>query len=261
MASLPPENPPGPVRLQKVLAERGVASRREADALIAAGEVKVNGVIAVPGQKIDPSRDRIVVRRKGLPLAAAPEALTLVMNKPRGVLCSHHDPHHTQTIYDLLPSRLRSRRFLCAGRLDKESEGLLILTTSGDLAHRLMHPSHRITKRYQVKVNKPFDPALVPALLAGREVEGEFLKAEKVIPATRGPDAPHRLEIHLHHGKKREIRRLLESFGYFVKRLRRVQIGGFLLRNLPPGAVRPLTSAELARILTPAPAAPRPREG
>lgn len=234
------------VRLQKVLAERGVASRREADKLISDGFVKVNGRIAEPGTRVVPGKDMIVVRGKGLPPITAQDAITLMLHKPKGLICSHGDPFHSETIYDLLPKRLQKRRLICAGRLDKNSEGLVLLTSDGDLANRIMHPSHDVVKRYRVQLNRPFPADQIPLLLEGKVVEGEHLKAERVIPAKQGKNPETRLEVHLVHGKKREIRKLFEAFGYYVKKLKRFQIGRLVLRNLPPGNYRPLAEKEIA---------------
>lgn len=233
------------IRLQKVLADRGLCSRREADTWIEDGKVKVNGIVAIPGTKVDPEQDQIVVRGKGLPKGVVTEELHLLLNKPKGLICSHRDPHHLQTIYDLLPKRLQKKRLLCAGRLDKNSEGLVILTSSGELANRIMHPTNGVTKRYRVTLNRPLEESIVPQLLRGKQVDGEWLKAERIVPARRKKWPTDAIEVHLLHGKKREIRRLFEAFGFFVKRLQRFQMGNLVLRRLPPGTYRPLTSAEI----------------
>jgi 23S rRNA pseudouridine2605 synthase len=243
------KNSPTGIRLQKVLAERGLCSRREADLWIQEGSVKVNGRVAEPGTRVDPDKDQIVVKGKGLPPKVHLEPITLVVNKPKGLICSHRDPHHIQTIYDLIPRRLQNRRFICAGRLDKNSEGLVILTTQGSLANKIMHPSNEVIKRYRVQLNRPFPPGKIPLLLEGKEVEGELLKAEKVITSKRGKDADTRLEVHLNHGKKREIRKLFEAFGFYVKKLKRFQIGKLVLRGIPPGGIRPLTQHEIESLL------------
>lgn len=221
------------VRLQKFISTAGICSRRAAETLIENGQVSVNGKTAEIGQSILPGRDRIVVQGQLVqPQTALP--MTLAMHKPKGYICSHTDPHHTRTIYDLLPPQLADRRFLCAGRLDLESEGLLILTTDGNLANKLMHPTSRVVKRYTVTLNRPFPLAKVPILLRGVMFEGEELKAEKAFPVRTGRgDEFLDWEVHLHHGKKREIRRLFETLGYRVKRLKRFQIGSFSLRRIP----------------------------
>ncbi len=235
------------IRLQKYLADRGLASRRAAEAWIADGQVSVNGVPARLGQSVNPQTDVITIRGRPVPPDATPR-LTLVMNKPRGFLCTNHDPLHADndTVFALLPRQYRKFRLFCAGRLDKDSEGLLLLSNDGELVQQLTHPSGGIIKRYQVTVHRDFNPALIPKLMHGVVSEGEHLRAVKVILARSGPKSARRMEIHLDQGHKREIRRLLEMFGYFVERLRRVQIGKFVLRQLAPGQVRPLTAKEKA---------------
>jgi 23S rRNA pseudouridine2605 synthase len=244
-----PDEPASP-RLQKYLADRGIASRRAAEAWIADGQVRVNGVTAHLGQRVNPHADVITVRGKPLPPDASPR-VTLVMNKPRRVVCTNRDPLHPadDTVFALLPRQYHKLRLYCAGRLDKDSEGLLLLTNDGELSQRLTHPSGGVVKRYHVTVHRDFNPALIPRLLHGIMSEGEHLRALKVIPAQRGPNPARRLEIHLDQGHKREIRRLLEAFGYYVDRLRRFQIGSFVLRQLAPGQVRLVTPKEKALLL------------
>src|SRR5258708_22344305 len=144
-----------PVGIKNLIAEAGICSRRAAEALIVAGEVYVNGVKATLGQKVEPGTDKVSVRGKPLRSQAQPK-LALVMHKPRGVVCSNSDPHATQTIFDLLPREWAKLRLFCAGRLDKDSEGLVILTTDSDLAHKLMHTSNLVLHRYYVSLKEPF---------------------------------------------------------------------------------------------------------
>ncbi len=233
------------IRLQKFLSAAGVCSRRAAEELIVSGEVTVNGRPAELGQRVDPARDRVAVG--GRKVSAVPSSqVTLAMNKPKGFLCSHRDPHHDRTVFDLLPRELEDRRFLIAGRLDLDSEGLLILTTDGDLANRLMHPSSGIVKRYYVTLNRPFPIKMVRLLIKGVQADGERLKAEKAIPlkAPRAEDSAD-WEVHLQHGRKREIRRLFEALGYRVKRLKRFQIGNLTVRRIPSGKVKILSDRDL----------------
>lgn len=225
------------IRIQKFLADQGVCSRREAETWIRAGEVTVNGKPATLGQKIDPRSDRVAVGGQGVSWRR-PDPVTLAMHKPRGVICSNRDPHHSRTIFDLVPPPWNRMRLFCAGRLDKDSEGLLILTSEGDLSQRLTHPAHQVIKRYLVTLTRPFDQQHGPMLLRGLMVEGELLKAEKVVPVKKGRLAPDTLEVHLGHGRKREIRRMLEFLGYRIDRLCRFQIGNLTLRGLGPGRVR-----------------------
>jgi 23S rRNA pseudouridine2605 synthase len=247
-----------PLRLQKYLAEAGVCSRRAAEALIAQGEVWVNGSVASLGQKITPGSDKVTVSGKPVRTTAQPR-LTLAMHKPRGLVCSNDDPHHAETIFTVLPREFARHRFFCAGRLDKESEGLVILTTDGDLAHRLMHPSNVVVKRYYVLLKQPFPRTRIPLLLKGIVMEGERLKVERAnLVGDGGPVAEStQLDVHMHHGKKREIRQLFTTLGYDVKRLKRYQIGSFPLRGIPLRAVKLLSTKEID-LLFRVPAAPRP---
>jgi len=235
-----------PVRLQKFLAEAGICSRRAAEAMIAQGEVWVNGAPATLGQKVTPGVDRVTTNGKQVRTTAQPR-LTLAVNKPRGLVCSNDDPHNADTIFDILPREFAKLRFFCAGRLDKDSEGLVIITTDGDLANRLMHPSNIVVKRYHVVLKQPFSRTRVPQLIKGIVYEGERLKVERA--ALVNPSADHTatdLDVHMHHGKKREIRLLFSVLGYDVKRLRRYQIGAFRLKGIPLRAAKLLSTKDIS---------------
>ena len=232
------------VRIQKYLSEAGVCSRREAERLVAEGRVTVNGVAAKVGHPVRPGEDVVKVGRKVV--GAPARKIVLLMNKPRGYLCTNKDEFGGQTVFELVPPPWDKLRLFCVGRLDKDSEGLLLLTNDGELANRIMHPSGGILKRYEVQVNRPFDRDLIPRLLKGVKDEEDFLRFRKVLPSEESPD---RLEIHLDQGRKREIRRLLEIFGFHVKRLRRFQVGGLVLRRMPEGDCRLLSQKEVAMIL------------
>ena len=236
---------PEPIRLQKYLADAGICSRRAAEALIAQGQVWVNGKAATLGQKVVPGVDRITTGGKSVRSTAQPR-ITLAMHKPRGLVCSNDDPHNPETIFTVLPREFAKYRFFCAGRLDKDSEGLVILTTDGDLAHRLMHPSNLVVKRYHVILEKPFPAKRLSLLVKGLVVEGERLKVERaaLINPGLGNDSTN-LDVHMHHGKKREIRLLFTKLGYEVKRLRRYQIGGLRLKGIPLRAMKKLSSGEI----------------
>ena len=224
-------------RIQKIIAQAGICSRREAERLIEEGKVRVNGKIAQLGDKATPDAAIFVENKPILNKSEPP--VTLLMNKPKGYLCTNADPFSEKTVFQLLQPEFQRLRLFCAGRLDKDSEGLLILTNDGSLANRISHPSTEVTKRYRVVLHRDFDKADIPKLLNGIEYEGDFLKAEKILPA---PDvnegAARRLEVHMHHGKKREIRRLFEAHRYFVKKLVRVQIGRLALKNIPKGGIK-----------------------
>ena len=218
-----------PQRIQKLIANAGICSRREAERIIENGNVRVNGKVAQLGDKAT-LEDAIFVNNKPI-LRKEERSITLIMNKPKGLLCTNSDPHADRTVFDLLSPDLQRQRLFCAGRLDKDSEGLLVITNDGDLAHRLTHPSNQVVKRYRVVLHRDFNKADTEKLLVGIEYEGDFLKAEKVIPAPQaGEGYQRRLEVHLHHGKKREVRRLFEANRYFVKKLVRHQIGSIVLK-------------------------------
>lgn len=234
------------VRLQKFMADQGIASRRASEELIRAGRVTVNGKVAEIGCKVEPGRDKVAVDGN----VTQPQKLKSVVvavNKPKGYLCSNSDPHHERTVFSLLPPGLAEQRLFCAGRLDKESEGLLILTNDGAIAHQLTHPTHQVIKRYRVTIDREFDPKHIRNLLEGITWEGERLKVEKVVPKKLGGEIRH-LEVHMGHGKKREIRRLFIALGYEVTRLQRFQIGSLQLRGIGPGKSKRLSKEQIAQL-------------
>ena len=237
-----------PVRIQKIIADRGLASRREAESWIEECRVTVNGEIATLGDKCLPGSDEIAI--DGRPLSRkAPPKVVIAMNKPKGFVCTNDDPHATRTVFDLLPPELRGIRLFCVGRLDKDSEGLLLLTNDGNLQQQLAHPSYNVLKRYQVELNKPLREGDVPKLIRGITWEGDRLSVDKVNPLrTRAGDSWKSLEVILNHGKKREIRRLFYAFGYDVKRLKRVQMGEFRLKGIPKGHIRSLGKKDIATL-------------
>ena len=243
-----------PVRIQKFIAEAGLCSRRAAEALITAGEVYVNGSAATLGQKVEPGVDKVTVRGKAVKAQAQPK-LALVMHKPRGIVCSNSDPHADHTIFDLLPREWARLRLFCAGRLDKDSEGLVILTSDGDLAHKLMHPSNLVVKRYYVSLEEPFPHGRLRQLLRGVLIEGEHLKVERAnLVNPKADHASTELDVHMHHGKKREIRQLFTALGFEVRRLRRYQIGALRLKGIPLRGVKQLSNKEIQSLF----AVPRP---
>ena len=235
----------GTVRLQKFMADAGLCSRRAAEALIAQGEVWVNGRMAVAGLKVTPGVDKVTVGGKHVRTLPQPR-ITLAVNKPRGLVCSNDDPHNADTVFMLLPRQYTRFRFFCAGRLDKDSEGLVILTTDGDLANRLMHPSNEVMKRYHVTLKQPYPASRLARLVKGLTFDGERLKVERaaiINPKVDGTGTD--LDVHMHHGKKREIRLLFSALGYTVQRLRRYQIGAIRLKGIPLRGAKQLASKEV----------------
>ncbi len=239
----------GPQRLQKVLARVGLGSRRACEELIADGRVTVDGEPAVLGQRVDPARDRIEL--DGVALPVLPGLVHYVLNKPVGVLTTADDPHGRRTVVSLVPD---SPRVFPVGRLDADSEGLLILTNDGDLAQRLTHPSFGVEKEYLAEVDG------VPAAGALRRLrQGVELDDGMTAPATVGVVAPGVLRIVIHEGRNRQIRRMAEAVGHPVRRLVRTRIGPLTEHGLAPGQWRPLTLSEVRDLASAA--GPRDRPG
>ncbi|MBD5134050.1 MAG: rRNA pseudouridine synthase [Clostridiales bacterium] len=223
-------------RLQKLLSAAGVCSRRRAEEYIQAGRVSVNGKTAEVGDKADPARDRVEVDGRPLP---APKGHTYIMlNKPRGYVTTLSDEKGRKTVADLVagcPARVWP-----VGRLDLDSEGLLLLTDDGGLTHRLTHPSHKVEKEYHVQVSGDVDRAL-PVLSAPVYDGSETLTADRVERT-----GENTLTVVIHQGKNRQVRRMCAAAGLKVERLRRVREGDIRLGGLKPGRWRPLTAEEIA---------------
>lgn len=233
------------VRLQKFLAEAGVASRRAAEQFILAGRVAVNGSpVRLLGSKIDPARDRVTV--DGKPIRVA-KKLYLALHKPKGCVCSKKDEHDRPTIYELLPREWQIVNSV--GRLDYASEGLLFLTNDGDFALRLTHPRYGVRKRYVVTVDGKVEADLLDKLQRGVFHQGERLKIERGwIKSTSNSESV--VELELAEGKNREVRRLFESQAMAVRRLVRTQIGKIKLAELKVGRWRTLTPTEIKTLLS-----------
>ena len=223
-------------RLQKLLSAAGICSRRRAEEYILAGRVTVNGRQAGLGDKADPARDRIEV--DGAPLSAPRGCTYIMLNKPRGYVTTLSDEKGRKTVTDLVADC--PVRVWPVGRLDMDSEGLLLLTNDGELTHRLTHPSHEVEKEYHVRVSGDIDRAL-PVLSAPVYDDGEELTADRV-ERTGG----RTLTVVIHQGKKRQVRRMCAAAGLKVERLRRVREGELLLSGLEPGRWRALTEQEKA---------------
>lgn len=230
---------PGQERLQKILARAGHGSRRQAEELIAAGRVRVDGRVAGLGDKADPLEQTITL--DGHPLKLRPEPAYLALYKPPGYLCSRSDPHHDRFVYELLPDSLKDR-VLTVGRLDLDSEGLLLLTDDGELAHRLTHPSYAVPRVYHVVVRGPAEAA--KGLAGGVELDDG--PAKPLRAKVLGPDAGGlALELVLTEGRKHEVRRMCEAVGLQVMRLVRMAYGPILLAHLKPGRWRWLKPGEV----------------
>jgi pseudouridine synthase len=232
------------IRLQKYLAECGVASRRAAEKLIEQGLVSVDGqVVTELGTKVEPGKSRVMYDGKPVVLE---EKVWVMLNKPTGVICTSDDPQGRETVLDLLPE-FKSRLYT-VGRLDVMSEGLLLVTNDGDLAHRLMHPRHHIEKKYQVWIDRELRPEEIERMLQGVNSRGEMLKALRVEPLRRTLANHPGYTLTLGEGKNRHIRRMMEVFDCKIARLLRVSVGPLRLEKLRTGEYRILESWELDKL-------------
>lgn len=229
-------------RLQKILAQAGVASRRAAEKLISEGRVAVDGrVVSELGAKADPQRQEITV--DGQPLPRREVLQYWLVHKPMGVVSTVDDPQGRTRVVDLLPPEVTSRLYP-VGRLDINSEGLILLTNDGQLTHLLMHPRHQVAKRYLVWVEGRPSAAALERLRSGVDINGHSTAPAKVGLKSSGPQGS-KLSFVLSEGRKREIRLMCRAVGHPVQRLLRVGLGPLRLGDLPPGAARPLTQAEV----------------
>ncbi len=237
----------GEIRLQKYLSRAGVASRREAEVLIDAGRVAVNGeTITEQGVRVMPGEDEVTVNGK---LVTEAEVKWIVYHKPVGLLTTTKDPFGGKTVYDALPKWAKGLRYV--GRLDRETSGLLLLTNDGDLAAKLAHPRNKIEREYEVVVGGQITAKALRQLKAGVDLEDGFARPKRVRRIAMEQKFS-RVSVVLTEGKKREVRRLLEAVGHSVRELERKRFGPFVLGGLEVGAWRPAWAAELteARRLT-----------
>lgn len=237
-------------RLQKILSARGIASRRKAEEYITQGLVKVNGMVATLGQKADPEHDTVEV--DGKVLEARKDMLYFLMNKPRGVVTTNISSHssisfpsslHAPSVRDLLPQNLRGKIYPI-GRLDKDSEGLILLSNDGVLAFRLTHPKFDHEKEYAVTVEQPIMEGALDKMRSGMMILGEKTK-----PALVRKTGAKAFMIALTEGRNRQIRRMCQKIGNPVLTLRRIRIMTLHDASLAPGQLRPLTAAEKAELL------------
>ncbi len=231
-------------RLQKILSAAGVCSRRAAEGYLTAGRITVNGETVQLGQQADPETDDI--RVDGVPLGREPEAVYLMLNKPRGYVTTVSDEQGRKTVMDLLTGV--HTRIYPVGRLDRDSEGLLLLTNDGALTQRLLHPSHEVSKEYRVTVSGPVEHA-AENLRRIRDVAGMAIRPAEVQMLRREGNRAE-LRIVIHEGRNRQIRRMCARCGLEVLRLQRVREHCLELGTLPLGQWRYLTAAEIAALKT-----------
>lgn len=232
------------IRLQKALSQAGVASRRAAEAMIEEGRVEVNGrVVTAQGLRVDPGRDTIRVDGARIP---APRRHTyLLLNKPRGVVATMDAPEGRETLAQYVP---RHQRLYHVGRLDTDTEGLIILTNDGEFAHRLAHPSYEVRKTYLVDAEGLIDDRVLHRLEKGLRLEDGPIRPDRVGLVSRGPSRTL-VRITLHSGRNRIVRRMMDSVGHPVRRLARIGIGPVRLGDLASGGTRELTREELGTLL------------
>ena len=232
------------LRLQKFLSEAGVASRRHGEKLILSGQVTVDGkVVRLLGTKVDPTKSEVALNGK---VIQAKVKRVLALNKPPRILCTRRDNHKRPTVFDLLPDNYG--HLFTIGRLDSDSEGLILLTNDGEFCQTMAHPRHGITKTYHVALAKRVVSGSLERLTAGLRDDGDLLKAKhaKLLYAN---NTRSQVELVLEEGKNREIRRMFKVLGYRVLSLRRIAVGPIKLGELPLGKWRVLTKAEIASCL------------
>jgi 23S rRNA pseudouridine2605 synthase len=249
MAANPPDEPEAPLweqwkaerahlptgeRLQKVLASTGWGSRRSCEELIAAGRVTVNGEVAQLGRRVDPDADLIEV--DGAPVGVKPGLVYYLLNKPTGVVTTAKDTHGRKTVVELVPTE---PRVFPVGRLDVDTEGLLLMTNDGELAHRITHPSHGVDKEYLVHVRGRVSPGELRRLRDGVELDDGL-----TAPAAASQPSPGVIRLTIHEGRNRQVRRMCDAIGHPVLRLVRTRIGPITDRNLRPGDYRELSTGE-----------------
>ena len=223
------------MRLNRFLAAAGLGSRRHCDELISAGRVTINGRVCTDFSAQPTETDHVKVDGK---MVRGQRRLDIILHKPAGFVSTRSDPNARDTIFDLLPPHLP--RLFNIGRLDTQTEGLLVLTNDGDLAQRLTHPRYKIEKEYEVTLDRPWDPALAPKLISGLMLDGQRARMEKVYTIK-----PTRVRVILRQGINRQIRRMFYELGYEVKKLVRTRVGRLRLGDLPRGHWRPLSQSEL----------------
>ncbi len=228
------------MRLQKYMAEAGIASRRKCEELIQAGRVKVNGQVAILGACVEPLQDLVEV--DGEPLGKSQQKVTVILNKPRGVMCTAQDPQGRPTVGDYvkdLPVRVYN-----AGRLDYDSEGLLVMTNDGELAYKLTHPRFCMDKTYAAICDGLLTKAQIAALEQGVQLEDGPTHPAKVREVFKLRNGNTTFNITIHEGRNRQVRRMLEAVGHETLALKRVALGPLRLGDLPSGTYRSLTAQE-----------------
>jgi 23S rRNA pseudouridine2605 synthase len=238
------EAPDQGIRLQRVLAAAGLGSRRACEQLIEEGRVEVDGVqVRTQGMRVDPGK--AVIRVDGMRIASAPDHVYLALNKPRGVVSTMSDPQGRPSLEEFVGDR--AERLFHVGRLDTDTEGLLLLTNDGELAHRLSHPSYEVVKVYLAEVQGPIARDVGKRLKAGVELDDGIARADRfrIVNSSGGR---YMIEVSLHEGRKHVVRRMLDAVGHPVSRLVRTDVGPISIGNLKPGKHRRLSQQEIGAL-------------
>ncbi len=230
-------------RLQKVIAESGIASRRKAEELITSGKVKVNGkIITELGTKVS-SKDKIEVNNKPI---EKEQKEYYILNKPRGVITSTKDEHHRKTVIDLIPT---NARIYPVGRLDYDTTGLILLTNDGEFANILMHPSNKVEKVYMAKLNGIIKGEQINQLKDGVEIDGTKVSASRVkLKKINEKTNTSMVQITIHEGKNHQVKKMFNAVGFQVEKLKREKVAFFNLKDLQSGEYRKLTPKEIAKV-------------
>jgi len=235
------DSTPATIRLNKYIAQSGVCSRREADELIKSGRIRVNNkVVTEMGFQVNPD-DKVFYGKK---LLSKERLVYLLLNKPKDFITTTDDPQERKTVMQLV-SKACNERIYPIGRLDRNTTGILLFTNDGELSKKLTHPSHEVSKIYQVELNKPVEMEHFEKIKDGIELEDGFVKVDDI--AIVDPDG-YSLGVEIHSGKNRIVRRIFESFGYDVEKLDRVMFAGLTKKDLPRGNWRFLNDREIVKL-------------
>lgn len=232
------------IRIHKFIANNTAISRREAEKLIASGHVKINNIEAIIGQKINPDKDIVMIKNQKIKITE--QEITIAVNKEKGIIVSKKDPQKRKTIYDVLPPKYTS--LVHIGRLDKNSEGLILLTTNGELCYRLTHPKYEIEKEYLVDISGTPDQQSLLEIENGIEIDGIYLKPKSIEINNETQSNTTQLKFILTEGKKREIRKIVKYLGFKVIKLQRVRLGNIYIQHLGQNKLLELNNRQILEL-------------